>query len=252
MITLVEAMNYRCLRYVRQRLGPFHILVGPNACGKTTFLDVISFLGDLVSKGVLPAIHLRTKTFHDLLWWGKGDGFELAVEATIPQTIKHLLRDPKCETVRYEVALRLDEKSQEVVIRTEKVLLKTPTPEPAFKQRLLFPDFITPPETIISLTRAKGTTVVVNKVPDGNDIFYSEVYKEKGKGWAPSFKLGPSKSALANLPADEANFPVTSWLKNLLTENITQLMLNSMLIRQASPPGQGRNFKADGSNLMVS
>jgi predicted ATPase len=54
---------------------------------------------------------------------------------------------------------------------------------------------------------------------------------------------------LANLPADEANFPVTSWLKSLLTENVTQLVLNSMLIRQASPPGQGRNFKADGSNL---
>ena len=90
---------------------------------------------------------------------------------------------------------------------------------------------------------------MVNKVPNGNDNFYSEVYREKGKGWAPSFKLGPHKSALANLPADESNFPVTSWLKSLLTENVTQLMLNSLLTRQASAPGQGRNFKADGSNL---
>ena len=31
MISLIEALNYRCLRYVRQRLDRFHGLVGPNA-----------------------------------------------------------------------------------------------------------------------------------------------------------------------------------------------------------------------------
>jgi predicted ATPase len=252
MITLIEAKNYRCLRYVCQRLEPFHILVGPNASGKTTFLDVIAFLGDLVSNGPLAAINSRTKTFHDLLWWRTGEGFELAVEAAIPEKMRPLLRDPECETVRYEIAMQFDEKSQEIIIQTEKVLLKIPHSKPLIPhhhQRSLFPDSIDAPSTIISPTRAKGTTVVVNKVTNRNDNFYSEVYREKGKGWAPSFKLGPHKSALANLPADEANFPVTSWLKSLLTENVTQLVLNSMLIRQASPPGQGRNFKADGSNL---
>lgn len=52
MITLVEALGYRCLRYVSQPLGPFHVLVGPNASGKSTFLDVISFLGQLMTDGV--------------------------------------------------------------------------------------------------------------------------------------------------------------------------------------------------------
>lgn len=249
MITLIEAKNYRCLHYVCQRLEPFHILVGPNASGKTTFLDVVSFLGDFVSKGPLVAISTRTNNFHDLLWWKTGDGFELAVEAAIPDNMRSLLRDPKCETVRYEIALQFDETSQEILIRTEKVLLKAPDPKPRILQRSLFPHSIEPPDTIITRTRAKGTTVIVNKVQNRNDNFYSEVYQKKGKGWAPSFKLGPHKSALANLPADEANFPVTSWLKSLLTENVTQLVLNSLLIRQASPPGQGRNFKADGSNL---
>ena len=36
MIRLIEALNFRCLRYARQPLGPFHVLVGPNASGKTT------------------------------------------------------------------------------------------------------------------------------------------------------------------------------------------------------------------------
>jgi len=45
MLTLIEALNFRCLRYIRQPLAPFHVLVGPNASGKTTFLDVVAFLG---------------------------------------------------------------------------------------------------------------------------------------------------------------------------------------------------------------
>jgi len=68
MITLIEAKNFRCLRYIRQPLGPFHVLVGPNASGKTTFLDVIAFLGRLVSDGLEAAIYERTKNFEDLTW----------------------------------------------------------------------------------------------------------------------------------------------------------------------------------------
>ena len=42
-ISKVEATGYRCLREVRQELGPYQILVGPNGSGKSVFLDVIAF-----------------------------------------------------------------------------------------------------------------------------------------------------------------------------------------------------------------
>ena len=33
-VTRIEALGFRSLRYVSQRLGPFHVLVGPNASGE--------------------------------------------------------------------------------------------------------------------------------------------------------------------------------------------------------------------------
>lgn len=113
----------------------------------------------------------------------------------------------------------------------------------------MFPDLIDPPPTILTPKGRKDSLTVINKVYGGNDNYYSEVYSETGKGWAPAFKLGHRKSSLGNLPEDEYKFPVTTWLKSLLTEGVQKFVLNSMLIRKASPPGQVRGFKPDGSNL---
>ena len=79
MITLVEAAGYRCLRYVRQPLQPFHVLVGPNASGKTTFLDVIGFLRDVVSEAVWmrSAGQSRTPNPQELLFQRAGQRIEL-------------------------------------------------------------------------------------------------------------------------------------------------------------------------------
>ena len=82
MITLIEALNYRCLKYVQRRLNPFHALVGPNASGKTTFLDVIGFLRDLVSEGLDFALPERTPNPQELLFRRQGDRFELAIFLT--------------------------------------------------------------------------------------------------------------------------------------------------------------------------
>lgn len=250
MITLIEALNYRCLKYIRQPLGPFHALVGPNASGKTTFLDVVAFLGKLVSEGLDAAVHDRTSNFEDLLWRRSGNGFELAIEAGIPEEKRQLLPEKEYDTIRYEISLGTSPATGEIEIGNEKVLLKKAKPS-GNGARDLFPAFTMAPNTIITSKTGKsvGVRLVVSKVPDRNDNFYSEVYLESGKGWAPSFKLGPRKSALGNLPADESKFPVTVWFKNLLIEGVQQFMLNSLIIRKASPPGQVRGFKTDGSNL---
>lgn len=248
MITLIEALNFRCLRYIRQPLGPFHVLVGPNASGKTTFLDVVAFLGRFVSDGLEAAIHERTQNFQDIVWNRSGKRFELAVEARIPQERRKLLRKKSYDTIRYELALELDTDSDQVVIAVENALLKEAIPD-GKRQRDLFPISANAPRRIVPEKKTAGTSRVITKVLGGNDNFYSEIYRDSGKGWAPSFKLGPLKSALGNLPADESQFPVATWFKDLLTQGTQKFTLNSAAIRKASPPGHGRNLRPDGSNL---
>lgn len=117
-------------------------------------------------------------------------------------------------------------------------------------ERFLFPEEPHPPATLLTGKAKPGWQAVLSKAYGGNDNFYVEVREAKaGKGWFPSIRLGPRKSALGNLPEDENKFPVSTWLKTLLVQGVQTIMLNSLLIRKASPPGQLRGFKPDGSNL---
>ena len=90
MIRRIQARNYCCLRYVDISLDRFHVLVGPNASGKSTLLDVVAFLGDMVSGGLEAAVEKRTRNFQDLVWRRPAMqlGFELAVEFEISEDVK--------------------------------------------------------------------------------------------------------------------------------------------------------------------
>ncbi len=248
MIQLIEALHFRCLKYVRQPLGSFHVLVGPNASGKTTFLDVIGFLGRLVSDGLEAAVSERTRDFRDLLFDHEGLTFELAIEAAIPEDRKKKLKS-SFEAMRYEIRVGLDEKSREVGIQSEKAWLK-PVSQPAQDQRVLFPKEPESPLTVVTGRARTGWQPVLTKAHGGNDNFYVEVRDPGGgKGWFPSIRLGPRKSALANLPEDETKFPASTWLKQMLAEGVQNFVFNSLLIRRASPPNQGGWLNTDGSNL---
>ena len=93
MLTRVEALNFRCLRYISRSLEPFHVLVGPNASGKTTFFDVVGFVSRLLNDGLEAAIGAVTTDPLDLLFGRVGDRFELALEAAIPEQVLRILNE---------------------------------------------------------------------------------------------------------------------------------------------------------------
>src|ERR1039458_4110751 len=118
MFTRIQTRHFRCLRSVDQSLGRFRALVGPNASGKTTFLDVIGFLSDLMKDrgDLLRPVQTRSADFEKLLWMGKGQAFELAVEAIIPGTVQTEMGQEKqrFNRARYEVEIGLRSEERRV------------------------------------------------------------------------------------------------------------------------------------------
>ncbi len=112
MFRRIEAVGYRCLREVSQKLNPFEILVGPNASGKSTFLDVIHFASDFVQDGLDAAIQRRSPTFQDLLWGRQGSTFRFSLELTTPPG-----------ALLYTVAVALDEQAGHVEFQDESATL---------------------------------------------------------------------------------------------------------------------------------
>lgn len=248
MITRIEALGFKCFHYTSQPVKAFQILVGPNASGKSAFLDILSFLSDILNHGPEKALEMRSNTmnFKDLVWNGKGSAFELAVEASMPDDIRNSLQD--YGFIRYEISMGLTDEGRPCILKEQVLLLERNTEGPE-RSYDLFPAPPDPPRSIFYKKRQRGTRLVVSKVLNGNDNFYSETYRAKGKGWAPSIRLGPQRSALANLPAEEDKFPASTWLKELLASGVHRFVLNSEAMRKPAPYSRGKTFRTDGSNL---
>ncbi|MCU0750247.1 MAG: AAA family ATPase, partial [Akkermansiaceae bacterium] len=127
MFTRIQALRFRCLRSVDQELGGFVTLVGPNASGKTTFLDVIALLGDLMRNGgkVADTVLERSPDFEKLLWMGRDSSFQLAVEAKLPDLIREKMAEElhHCTRVRYELEIGMDREENLIALNHEALWL---------------------------------------------------------------------------------------------------------------------------------
>lgn len=254
MIRLIEALNYRCLRYVRQEMGPFHVLVGPNASGKSTFLDEVAFLGQLVSEGPEAAIRSRSPNPRDLVWNHEGDRFELAIELEIPEELRRAFDEP-LDTVRYEVAIGPDSKSKRIGIVGEAIILNNASNSNA-RESISSPTEIVECSSILTPKTAKNTWFVFYK--RDNKAFFSEeaptrkeqelIYKSAGTKLSENSFLSVF-TVSTELDIYEHPFPVSNWLRSFLTNSIQTLSLDSHALRKPSSPGQGITFKPDGANL---
>lgn len=247
MFTRIEARRFRSLKAVEQDIGAFRALVGPNGSGKTTFLDVVAFLGDLMrNRGdVRKTVFDRSFNYQKLLWLEHGSDFQLAVEAQIPDDVRASMAEEKqrfCH-VRYQIQIGLGESSQQVGLDHETLWLFEGGHNPP-QPRLEFPRPPALPESLLATSSQKRKAAITKKV-GGNDNYYTE----GKKSYMPSFRLGRGKSALANVPADVDSFPVSTWFQRLLEEGVQTFALNGLAIRQPSPPGVGMKFLPDGSNL---
>ncbi len=255
MIRLVEALHYRALRYVSQPIGPFQLLVGPNASGKSTFLDVIAFLGDVLRGGSVEAairgdarlaIPYRASDPRQLTWARATDRFELAIELDIPPDRRPSLQDPSHAACRYEVAVDFRD---EIGYSSETLWLK-PSTDSLGTTRLSQTSLL-PFDELTTFVHVPGSSIPAGwkKVIHRDDQPEKVAFFSETTNWKSPFRVSRARSALASLPEDREKFPVATWVREILAEGLQRVVLSSEAMREPSPPARAKTFLPDGSNL---
>jgi predicted ATPase len=256
MITKIEAWNYRCLAYVSQSLGNFHIITGPNGSGKSTFLEVPQVLAAFVSGGLDDVWEkTRARNMGEVLFQGKGTCFDLAVEARIPEVVRERQGNGKGATytrARYEVRIGDDDHGSitagEPRILAENLWLLSQSKEEADREeaaRTWFPSTFRPMESpIIHKQAPRRWQKTASKSKNQNSYFKAET-----TSYTLQIKNPVQKSALSTLPEDEARFPLSNWFKMELAEHVQKILLHPESMMAPSSPLKGKRFAVDGSNL---
>ena len=237
MITRVEVKNFRMLRANAVSFGPFLVLVGKNATGKSTLIGALRFVSDLVRGGVglalANALERDAPSFPELCFDAQ-QPLDMALELLIDR-----------RPVRYEVRVGPDAAGAVVVQQEHLFLLPDPSEVLArkgaqLKLSLWEPDQIHP----VHETTPAGWRVVVQKTRQGKDYFQDEK-----TSWNNVFKFGAERAALGAIPEDENRFPLALKVRDFLRDGFTLLELDSGKLREPSVPRAPARLLPDGSNL---
>ncbi|MSP14392.1 MAG: hypothetical protein EXR62_15750 [Chloroflexi bacterium] len=203
MFRRVEALKYRCLKYISQPLGDFQVMVGPNGSGKSTFLDVIDFLRDLVRDGPEKAVlQVRAKRFEELVFGQDGDRFELAVNIEVPQDLAHAKNGSTPLICRYEISVG-QQIGEDIKIVAENLWLINQTGlgqiDHSISRNHTFPIEPDSPATLMTAEgkriSPKGRRRVVTKMA-GEENY---IFRAESGDWQIPFRPGVDRAGLASL-----------------------------------------------------
>ena len=252
-INRIQVLNYGCLRYVDVPMDRFHVLIGPNSSGKSTLMDAIKFVSEVVRDGVEAACERRTSNFADLVW-GRPDEpekqrFEIALEFDLPDDIQSLIPlGPRFSRFRYQLAIGTNIETGRVSLQEERGTLISDKSSQE-RQLWMFPDPLAPMVTIMQ-RQSPGTRMVFSKSNTGRSRYHPETVNDPGtQGWRPAFSLSADRSAMSILPDSIGDYPATTRVSAYLRESVMSVSLSSERMRQASRPGVGTDFLRDGSNI---
>lgn len=212
-------MNYKCLKRVNQTLSNFDILVGGNGVGKSTFLDVISFLSEIVSQprdSLANALQKRTDVFDQLLFDNTRGSFELEVDATIPpDVVKMLGWNTGFGNLNYRIEVGyLTSNRNDVGILSERLLLThlrdSSAGTPAFSSE--------------NVGENLRSWLIISRLgpPEETTEFCWEAGEQEYSTFFSHFRLSPSTSAFANLPEDTTHFPAATWFRRFLGDSVVK------------------------------
>lgn len=228
MIIGISIKNFKAIKSIENLyIDRFHVLVGPNASGKSTFLDAFEFVKDCLSVGPFQAVVNRgVPEFRDLTFMRQGGKIQIDIYLDLGNDIDIVNKD---SILHYHLSIREDKVSGYCV---DEELLKrySKTNLPAGKRFEFSPN--------APYARLLG------KTSKGTDFFQ----REKAK-YQDNFSFGLGKCALALVPPDFERYPTANIVKLLLQDGIRYLQLNSRVMRIPCPATRPLSLELDGTNL---
>ncbi|MEO1433801.1 MAG: AAA family ATPase [Cyanobacteria bacterium J06633_8] len=251
MISRIQAFKYRCFEQLDIKVGDYHVLAGANGTGKSTLLDIPLLLGEILSRGLIPAFlespaiggSPRAQSLQELVHYKRGEYFGFAIEANLPEEIIHNLlqnsllkvqqdskQRPHC--LRYEIRFQIFNKI-ELHVTDEFLYLLPEEVYESEKDEVIEEHLPHPWHKIID--RTNGSPVILK----------SELHNTNQS----RLNLEPQELALANVVKDLTNFPATNWFIDLLKKGVMRYEPSWEMLRKACPPGQPKNLRPDAANL---
>ncbi|NSW54975.1 MAG: ATP-binding protein [Armatimonadetes bacterium] len=251
MITRLAAWGYKCLSDVDVRVGPFNILVGPNATGKSTFLDVLGLLSDALQRNgdIDAAIRSRARTVRELVWQQSQDWFDLAVEARLPDHLRIAWSgESPWESVTYRVRMGVgaDGATQ---AEEERVFGVPAEVADGFERRTQLPVSGLDPTRLPIVDRPAPEAAYQLLRRGGSGTSHFQAAGKSNAKWP--YKPTATHLALAGTPEDPDRFAVLLWLRDILRDRVRFLQLNSTEMRKPCRPDAPRELQADGGNLPI-
>ena len=254
MITKIEARNYKAFKYISQEVKPFQILIGPNASGKSTFLDIVAFIADIMNVGLQRAVTLRTTNFEELTFNRLGGTIEFALEFSISINGKNEKID-----CRYEI--RIGELKNKYQILGERIL-EFPRDVTKKSNSLQLPHleifgFSELPDDIESryfLSNLHNRLTIVkflkNQFGDMREYLPSDISSNDfAKLGFNFFRSDEVDSSILAIKFASNIIPLNQIIYQQINKSVTKVTLESNALCGASQPGQGLAFLPSGSNL---